>query len=381
MKKILCLLLCFCLLLPLAPKGSAYTFGQPYHVDLSQLIENEERRTYVQMMLDYHLRKNTMVRMALEEGLSALFLFEGCSDNMDHPDLSDLSYYRVSAVCVVVRLNKSGKPYIAYFNDQCSTLPDRPLDYGLWHFDDVGDVGPATVLDGTYEVYSVKHGGSYEALHVRTDYSDKKLDAVYMTPEGFVRKRATEINIHTRTGNHVLKHQMWSAGCILVSGGDWARFEELIESTYYAVYNDFEVDRKVGCVTIDRQNLKEQMYQLYENENAVDMMLAQSRREQPEVYFRTCGKTRILARQLDLCVRGLVPLMSLPCSNATDARSVTLEDLARGQTVTATAVIENSEDNLWYAVSVDGKTGYLYSGYAEEVSWRNWITRFFAKVF
>lgn len=381
MKKILSLFLCLCLLWPVVPIANAYSVGQPYHADLSQLIKNEERRTYVQMMLDYHMRHNTMVQMALEEGLSALFLFEGCSDNMDHPDLSDLSYYRVSAVCVAVRLNGLGKPYIAYFNDDCSTLPDRPLDYGMWQFEDVGDVGPATVLDGTYEIYSVRHGGNYEALHMRTDYSDQKLDAVYMTPEGFVRKRATEINIHTRTGNHILKNQMWSAGCILVSGGDWDRFTELIESTYYAVYDDFELDRRVGCVTIDRHNLKEEMYDLYENEDAVDMLLAQSRRDQPEAYLKQCSNVQRYSEPIELCIRGTFQLRNLPCSNPTDARSVEVGEVNRGETVKASAILQNSADRLWYEVEVDGKTCYLYSGYAEEVSWRNWITRFFAKLF
>ena len=381
MKKLLCLILCVVLLLPMIPRANAYRVGQPYHADLSQLIENEESRAYVQMMLDYHMRNNAMVQMTLENGFAALFFFEGCSDNMDHPDLSDLSYYRVSAVCVAIRLNGQGKPYIAYFNEDCSTLPDRPLSYGAWRFDDVGEVGPATILDGTYEVYSVKHGGSYEALHMRTDYSDQKLDAVYMTEDGFARKRATEINIHTRTGNHILKNQMWSAGCILVGSGDKARFEELIESTYYAIYDDFEIDRQVGCVTIDRQNLKEIMYDLYENPNAVDMLLADSRRYLPENYLRDCTVVECYEEPMELCIRGTIELRNLPCSNPTDARSLEGEQVHRGETLNALRLLQNTEGRLWYEVDVDGETCYLYSGYAEESSWRNWITRFFAKLF
>jgi len=299
---------------------------------------------------------------------------------MDHPDLSDLSYYRVSAVCIVVRLNGLGKPYIAYFNDDCSTLPDRPLDYSAWAFEDVGAVGPATVLDGTYELYSVHHGGRYEALHMRTDYSDQKLDAIYMTEDGFVRKRATEINIHTRTGNHILKYQMWSAGCMLVGGGDEDQFEELIESTYYPVYDTFEIDRKVGCVTIDRQNLKEIMYDLYENTDAVDMLLAQSRRDQPQTYLRNCAYEKQYTEPLTLCVRGKTRLRNLPCSNPTDARSLEAEEVSRGEELETTGLIMNTQGRLWYEVTRNGQTQYLYSGYAEEAGWRNWITRFFAKL-
>lgn len=380
MKKILIFILCLCLLLPCVPRSGAYTIGQPYHADLTELIRNDTSRGYVQMMLDYYLRTDTVVQMALEEGLSAVFLFEGCSDNMDHPDLSDLSYYRVSAVCIALRLNKAGEPYIAYFNDDCSTLPDRPLEYGAWQFDDVGEVGPATVCDGTYEIYSVKHAGAYEALHMRTDYSDGKISAVYMQPDGYVKTRATEINIHTRTGNHVIQGAMWSAGCMLVGAGDFARFEELIEATYYAVYEEFELDRKVGSVTINRQLLKEEMYGLYENGDAVDMILAASRRILPEVYWRRCSYQEQTDEPVTLCVRGTAELMSLPCSNATDARSVSLGTVTRGQELTAGAVVRNSEGNLWFEVETDGGPAYLYTGYAEEAAWNNWITRFLASI-
>ena len=47
----------------------------------------------------------------------------------------------------------------------------------------------------------------------------------------------------------------------------------------------------------------------------------------------------------------------------------------------STALMVNSQGRRWYQVTVDGRSQYLYSGYAEEASWRNWITRFFAKLF
>ena len=379
MRKLLTVLLCVCLLLTAAPRAGAYTAGEPFQPELEDLIRNEERREYVQMMLDHYLRTDSQIRSALKKGYSSVFFFEGCSDNMDHPDLMDLSYYRVSAVCLVVRLDRDGQPYICYFNDDCSTLPDRPLAYGAWHFDEVGDVGPATVCDGTYELYSVRHGGNYEALHVRTDYSDGKVNAVYMTPEGYIKTRATEINIHTRTGNHILEKAMWSAGCLLVGGGDWSRFTELMESAYYSVYRDFQLDRQVGTVTIDRQQLKEQMYALYENTDAVDRLLTTTRQQQPEAYLRACTEAEAYPEPMTLCVRGKSPLMSLPCSNLTDARSVALEQVGRGRELTATGVVRNSQGNYWYVIDQEGKNSYLYTGYAEEADWNNWITRILAK--
>lgn len=379
MKKVLIIFLCLSLLIPYLPVADAYAIGQPFHAQLEELIRSETRRNYVKMMLDYYMRTDSMVQIALRKKGSAVFLFEGCSDNMDHPDLMDISYYRVSAVCVVIRLDKQGEPYIAYFNDDSSTLPDRPLDYDAWNFEDVGDVGPATVCDGTYELYSVLHGGSYEALHVRTDYSDGKISAVYMQPDGYVKTRATEINIHTRTGNHVLQYQMWSAGCMLVGDGNWGQFTELMESTYYAMYDHFTVDRYVGSLTIDRQMLRKEMYDLYENEDAVDRILAATRQLVPETYLRLCTPTEGYEEPLELCVRGKVYMMTLPCSNTTDARSVPSVELTRGQVVQTSGMIRNTEGRLWYEVDCCGQTGYLYSGYAEESSWRNWITRTFAQ--
>lgn len=378
MKRVLALLLLLCMLLGAVPQAEAYTIGQPYHAQLEELIKNEDRRAYIQMMLDHYLRTDRLVQTALRKNTSAVFLFDGGSDHMDHPDLFDISYYRVSAVCIALRLDEEGNPFIAYFNSDSSTLPDRPLDYGAWQFEDVGEVGPATICDGSYELYSVRHAGSYEALHVRTDYSDRKIDAVYMQPDGYVKARATEINIHTRTGNHVLKNQMWSAGCILVGGGEWSHFTELMESTYYANYKSFATDRYVGSLTINRQLLQNQMYKLYENKDAVDRILTLTRQLAPDKYLNQCSREEVYENPVELCVRGSAWLMTLPCSNSTDARSMALEEVKRGEELTATGTWINDQGRIWYEITYQGETCYLYSGYAEESSWRNWITRVMA---
>lgn len=104
----------------------------------------------------------------------------------------------------------------------------------------------------------MKHMGAYEALHVRDSEKDEKISAVYMTPEGFVTTEADCINIHTRTGNHVAGRGMWSAGCMLVGDGDFSQFSELMDSTYYTLYDEFDVGQKVGVVVINRQRMKKQ---------------------------------------------------------------------------------------------------------------------------
>lgn len=381
MKKLLSLLLSLCLLIPMIPKASAYATGEPYHFDLSGFLDNEKNCRYVEMMLDYHLRTNTAVQETLQEGYTAMFLFEGCSDNMDHPDLSDISYYRVSAVCIAIKLDQDGEPYISYFNENCSTLPDRPLEYGAWYFEDTGVVGPATICDGTYELYSVRHGGSYEALQVRTSYADGSIDAVYMNPDGYVFTRATEINIHTRNVNHTIKGAMWSAGCILVGDGDFAQFTELMASTYYSIYDRFDLDKRVGTLTINRQYLKEKMYELYQERDAVDRITASSRQELPEGYVKRCTREEDYEEAKSMHTITETSLMTLPCSNITDARSVVLKSLPRGEQLQIQSSVRNPLGNLWYALEYEGETCYIYSGDVEEVPPGNWFERFWDTIF
>ena len=362
-KKLLSFLCALALFLTIIPSASADT------LNFSNFIQNKRSRVFVEAMLGYYLENDAAVQQTLRDGYSAVFFFEGCSDNMDDQELSDLSYYRVSAVCIALRLDADGEPYICYYNEHCSTLPDRPLDYGAWGFEDVGAVGPATVCDGTYELYSVYHGGVYEALQVRTTYEDETVSAVYMTPEGFLTKNATEINVHTRTGNHTIAVGMWSAGCILVGSGNYDEFSELIESTYDVNYEYFVIDRRVGTITINRQCLKEELYALYENQDAVDMLLANSRQLLPETYLRQCEETETYQESIMLRASRDTGLMSLPASSGTEIRSVLLETIPEGEKLEITGSIQNSMGNLWYKLNFEGNNGYIYSGDTEELGW------------
>ena len=381
MKRIFSCLCLVLLLMTLAPRASAYEVGDPWQFDLSKFISNDTYRAYVEMMLDHHLRTNEAVRQTLEEGCVALFFFEGCSDNMDDPELSDISYYRVSASCLGVKLNQDGEPYLIFFNENCSTLPDRPLEYGAWSLAEVGWVGPATVCDGTYELYSVLHGGNYEALHLRTSQEDASISAIYMYPDGHVPSRATEINIHTRNTNHTIRKAMWSAGCILVGDGEFSQFTELMASTYYAVYKTFDVGRRVGTVTIDRQMLKEEMYPLYRDDDAVDRIIAETRKIQPEMYIKRCQRTVLKKDGKQMRTLDKTLLMSLPCSNVTDARSVTLLEIPRKEDILVTGCIKNPLGNLWYEVEYEGQKGYVYSGYCQEPSSPSWFEQFWDNIF
>ena len=359
------------LLILLSTEASAYVVGEPYRPDLRAFIQDPERRNYVEMMVDYHLRTNQDIRNALEGGFAAVFLFDGCSDNMNDPELSDLSYYRVSGVCMVVKRNAAGEPKVVYYNEDASTIPDQPLKYGAWELPEIGEVGPATICDGTYQLYAVHHKGEHEALHVRTDYRDGTLDAIYMTPDGYAPYRANEINIHTRTSNHIASYGMWSAGCPLVGDGSTWDFTRLIHSAYYTTYDSFEVGNFVGTLTIDRQQLRQELYTLYKNPDAVDAFLADSRSAQPQNYFKLCsGETAYEEEEIRITTQEAA-MMSLPCSIEEDARTEILKTIPKGRKLTVTGSIRNHLGSKWLTVSWQGQEGYLFNGYTKPESWND----------
>ncbi len=380
--RILSLILCFVLLCPLIPAAYGYEVGDPWQVDLSGFLKNEENREYVEMMLDYYLRNDEKIRRNLEKGYCAMFFFEGCSDNTDDPALADLTYYRVTSLCIAVKLNDNGEPYIIYYSPNCSTIPDRPLEYGAWAFWDVGDVGPATICDGTYEIYGVKHMGQYEALHMRDAVDDGELSAVYMTPDGFVNKDANSINIHTRTSNHTSGLGMWSAGCMLVGDGNFAQFQEMMDCTYYAVHDLFEVGKKVGTVTINRQYLKDALYTLYESTDAVDMIVANTRHMKPESYMERCLWLETYRDPRLMQTSEETVLTTLPCTWEMEARSRQVMQLEEGCQLLLTAEVRNPDGEFWYETEIEGQRCFVYGGHVEKLPEKeSWMQQFWRRIF
>lgn len=367
------------ILLTNTPVISAYQVGDPWRPDLRPFIHDPVRREYVEMMVDHHLRTDKDIQNALEGGFSAVFLFDGCSDNMNDPEVSDLSYYRVSGVCLAIRLNAAGEPQLVYFNEDASTIPDQPRKYGAWEIPEIGEVGPATVSDGTYQIYSVLHRGEYEALHVRSDFRDGTLEAVYLTPDGgYTEYRASEINVHTRTSNHIANYGMWSAGCPLVGNGNSWDFKRLIYSTYYTTYDTFEVLNFMGTLTIDRQKLRQEMYTLYQNPDAVDTILTNSRALQPEICLQECTeKTAYAEAEIRYAARDAA-LMRLPYALEEDARTKVLKTIPEGTKLSVTGSIRNADNSKWYIVSYEGVEGYLFTGDTRPESW---ATRFKELIF
>ena len=368
------LLFVFALILAVSavPVAFAYETGDPCDIDLRAFIRDREKREYVEMMVDHHIRTDRDIQNALAGGFSAMFLFDGCSDNLNDPELSDLSYYRVSGVCLVVRRGASGNLQLVYFNEDASTIPDQPLKYGAWNIPEVGDVGPATILDGTYQIYSMLHKGEYEALHVRSDFRDGTLEAIYLTPDGgYTPYRASEINVHTRTSNHIATYGMWSAGCPLVGDGSEWEYSRLIHSTYYTAYDSFEVLNFVGTLTIDRQMLRQELYTLYKNPDAVDAILVNSRNVQPDKYFAQCSETNTYEEPETRVISRETRLMSLPCGTDEDARSVVLDSIPEGVKLPVTGSIRNPGQNKWYCVTYKGTDGYIFTGDTRPEAWKD----------
>lgn len=375
--RLLTLVLSIVILTSQIPAASAYEVGDPYDIDLSNQIDNIEYRSYVEMMLDFYLRNDSEVQNALQEDLSAVFMFEGCSDNMSNSELSDLSYYRVSASCIVLRLNDSGNPYIAYFNEDCSTIPDRPLEYGAWWLENGGDVGPATICDGTYQLFSTSHLGQYDALNVRDSSRDYDIAAVYMSRNGFSVDTANGINIHTRDSNHISGGNMWSEGCQLVGHGNFNDFSEFMNATYYAAYSTFNVEKNVGTLTLNRAMLIDKLYNLYGNVNAVDTILAESLSILPSNYLTRCKNGTCYMESKEMRTTKFTDLMTLPCSNKTDARSLLLTSISEGYELEIVGEVYNTANNKWYQVNFNGQICYVYSKHVEDVTEGTWYSRFF----
>ena len=64
--------------------------------------------------------------------------------------------------------------------------------------------------------------------------------------------------------------------------------------------------------------------------------------------------------------------MTLPCSNATDARSRQVTSIDKWETVTLLRCLTNTQGNRWYQVQLGEETGYVYAG---DLVNRGWLAR------
>ena len=135
-----------------------------------------------------------------------------------------------------------------------------------------------------------------------------------------------------------------------------------------------------STVTINRANLDYLLLNMYENADAVDTILTHSRCILPEVYLQQCRREDY-EEPCRLRTALKTSLMTLPCGNDTDARSVELASLDAMEELTVTGEVINTRGNSWYAVEWEGNTGFVYSAYLEEIPEGNWFTRLWTRLF
>ena len=141
-------------------------------------------------------------------------------------------------------------------------------------------------------------------------------------------------------------------------------FENIVPGEPLTAYNflmldpcafDFE-PQNLGEAELDLKKLDSGVYQLLCDYSAASLPLEAHKSSYLSRcrYYPTCRIVR--AR------RGAM-LTALPCDARTDADAAPIDMLAVGETVTATALVENTRGEYWYKVCTeDGREGYVFAG-------------------
>lgn len=331
-KKILSMLLFMCVFLEtftalsFVDAAETISIGDVFcPINNLNFISNEYRKRYIENMLSHYISSDDRIEQSLSKGNTAMFLFEGGSDNMEDKKLtSDLSMYRSFAVCIVVK-RIDNVDTVIYVNENCSSLPDRPHDYTISGHSTDG-WGAGTAKDGTYEAYTVHHKG-YAALQLRLNNIAQIPMLYFSSQSDYHEITTTGINVHTRwssTNNYKDKSGWsWSEGCMLIGAYEngtfdtYNRFLEIIKpngsiltpstiknssgkyinSSY--VYES-EIGIMAGTFTIDRQLFSEYMNSIYKNNEAVKRILHNSteasvaaKNRTPQIIYPAVDETNV----------------------------------------------------------------------------------------
>ena len=339
----------------------------------ASFVSNSSSAEYIDRMLARYIAVNSSLSNALSKGYPVVFFFEGGSNNL-------LRYgaTRCGALCLVVRQDSaSGSPYIAWYCQDCSTLPDYPLAYSYNNGKD--GYGMATVLDGVYSFYSINHNGAYAGFNVRTASGSGYVPALYMKQDGsFDKLSATGINIHARSTTSLgTQTSPWSAGCLLVGSSvpftDYNSFmqtvslypERLGETTYrgysIAYFPSADVGSYSGMLVIDRQLRLSGMVSIYGGDAtaraAVDFLTEYSQ----EVSDGPAAELSCTTYPSYLTVKTntSTTLRTLPGTDGLYAASESAGTVSSGTTMTVTECSVNSLGEAWYLVEYKGAAAYL----------------------
>ncbi len=392
-KRIVVLALMFCMMLTMIPLQLSHSDVEAVsginNLTCSGFISNSTARSYIDTMMRYYINNNSSIRNSLDNGQSAVFMFEGGSDNYWGGSTYANNAYNVrnQAVIIVVKKNSSGNAYIDYYCENSSSIPGQPT----W-CTGAAYSGSTTLMDGIYSFYTWNHTGPYAAFQVNLSASNGN---GYYTPPGNLnglKNGASGINIHTRSSNIAGGSSLgwvWSAGCQCIGTGNGTsnEFNGLMKSVCNITWNSWinysskifntfaTVGTYKGYYIVDRQlALKNpsgtkygsgSLINLY-NTTALTNITAKSTSAMKAAgadkvdYVSQCtyyaSHAKIKVKQDATWSR------LLPCSSSVDSTSTTVSSYNAGETLTATGLYKNTKGEYWYrTVSKSGSTAYILS--------------------
>ena len=99
--------------------ANAVSIDELSNLSCASFISNATHREYIDTMMRYYISSNTSISSSLDNGKSAIFMFEGGSDNYNGSGYSSSgSNSRNQAVCIVVQ--KKSDSYQIVFYDEYS---------------------------------------------------------------------------------------------------------------------------------------------------------------------------------------------------------------------------------------------------------------------
>lgn len=227
-------------------------------------ISNANHSNYIDNKIQKYL-SDARVKVQLDSGYSVIFLFEGGSDNYPESQYQIGKRTARNQAVVIVIQKQSGVYKIVYWDENCSSLPDNPMNDKI-----VAYSGSATIYDGIYLAYRTIHSG-YSALNVRDINGNSDFNGFYISTDIPNGKAAgcNGINIHTRSSYYTSgSNNAWSEGCQLV--GNTSSFKKFMN-----VFSGNE--SKVGIYIVDRQLAKSGLVAVYGSMEAVEALTSGSK--------------------------------------------------------------------------------------------------------
>ena len=405
LRRVLVLVLCLCLSLSVLPMGmhvaDVEAVSGVNSLTCAGFISNSTARAYIDAMMKYYINSSSTLQSTLNNGNSVVFMFEGGSDNY----WSGTTYYngayntRTQAVCIVVKMNSSGNAEIAYYCENSSSIPSEPT----WCTNGVAYSGSTTLMDGTYSFFTWNHTGPYAAFQINLTNSD---GLCYYTPSANLngyKAGASGINIHTRStsyGGGSALGWAWSEGCQVIGYGNdssnefngfvkavtgitwnpWISWTGKVLNTWtsaqlYAYKGYYVVDRQLALSNPSGVKYGTGSLGSLYNSTALTNITAKSTSAKNAAgasiidYLSKC--TSYPAHGKLVCTGTDVWTRTLPCYASTDSSTVAIAVYNKGDTLTCTGLVKNTEGEYWYkTLSSTGATGYVraaYMDYTEEL--------------